>query len=725
MKTNKKVARIMAIVMISTLLLSNVAMAEGGVSKEETVYVNLNNKGEDIDKISSIWIHSDTPLNTIEDRSILKDVVNVKGNEIPTVEDDKLIWNTDEQDIYYQGKVDKELPIKPEIKYYLDGKEVEIEDIVGESGKLKIVIEVKNGDKRSIDLKDSGSKTVYAPYMVATLVDLPVDKFTNVKINTGKILSDGSNQVATFVSLPKFGESLGIGDDIIDLPDTLEIVADVVDFEMKPIVFTVTSEIPEIDGLEDVKDLDQLIEGIGKIKDASEKLMEATDKLYEGQIKLDGGIGELVGGIGQFKSGAGLLSDGSSKLKEGIGAAREGSIKIDEGSRILSQSGENLGKGFVELGEGAVQFGDKAGKFSQGAKQLADGVERIPEGTKALNNGMEEIINGTETIKNGQDGLTQGLGKSIEAIENIKVGKEKEGQAVGLALTALDGLDKIALGIEKLPGGEELAGPMKNILAQQRTVLEGLNSSNDELLLALNQVEEGLKEAQGASVELAEGMDNINNGQKGIGNGLNELTAGAEELVDASNRLTEGSIGLQKGADSLSRNASIARDGAGKFTEGSKGLSKGAKDLSSGLGELNKGADELHGGISDLSKGANQLDQGGKEIKKGSNQLVEGTGELNKGMNQFHQEGIKKISDELKVSDIDIASILKTKDELVNISKDNNSFTGINENMEGSLKFIMKTEGIKGEEEIEKLDIKEEGDQNKGFINWIKEKFNK
>ncbi len=489
----------MAIVMISTLLLSNVAMAEGGVSKEETVYVNLNNKGEDIDKISSIWIHSDTPLNTIEDRSILKDVVNVKGNEIPTVEDDKLIWNTDEQDIYYQGKVDKELPIKPEIKYYLDGKEVEIEDIVGESGKLKIVIEVKNGDKRSIDLKDSGSKTVYAPYMVATLVDLPVDKFTNVKINTGKILSDGSNQVATFVSLPKFGESLGIGDDIIDLPNTLEIVSDVVDFEMKPIVFTVTSEIPEIDGLEDVKDLDQLIEGIGKIKDASEKLMEATDKLYEGQIKLDGGIG----------------------------------------------------------------------------------------------------------------------------------------------------------------------------------------------------------------------------------NGLNELTAGAEELVEASNGLTEGSIGLQKGADSLSRNASIARDGAGKFTEGSKGLSKGANDLSNGLGELNKGADELHGGISDLSKGANQLDQGGKEIKKGSNQLVEGTGELNKGMNQFHQEGIKKISDELKVSDIDIASILKTKDELVNISKDNNSFTGINENMEGSLKFIMKTEGIKGEEEIEKLDIKEEGDQNKGFINWIKEKFNK
>ena len=225
MKTNKIIARLLAIVMILTIVFSNIAFAEGKVSKEETVYVNLDNKGEELEKTSSVWIHSDSPLNTVEDKSILKEVVNVKGDEEPKIENGKIIWETDKKDIYYQGKVEKQLPIKPEIKYYLDGKEVEVEDIVGESGGLKITLNIDNIDKRSIELKKGGGETAYAPYMVATVVDLPMDKFSNVKINTGKIVSDGSNQIITFVSLPGFDESLGLEKDIIDLPSYLEIEA--------------------------------------------------------------------------------------------------------------------------------------------------------------------------------------------------------------------------------------------------------------------------------------------------------------------------------------------------------------------------------------------------------------------------------------------------------------------------------------------------------------------
>ncbi len=106
------------------------------------------------------------------------------------------------------------MPIQPEIKYYLDGEKVDIEKVVGKSGDIKITIDINNKDKRD---------GVYAPYMVVTVVDLPMDKFTNLKVNTGKILSDGSNQIITFVSLPGFNESLGLKDNIIDLPNHLEI----------------------------------------------------------------------------------------------------------------------------------------------------------------------------------------------------------------------------------------------------------------------------------------------------------------------------------------------------------------------------------------------------------------------------------------------------------------------------------------------------------------------
>ena len=79
------------------------------------------------------------------------------------------------------------------------------------------------------------------------------------------------------------------------------------------------------------------------------------------------------------------------------------------------------------------------------------------------------------------------------------------------------------------------------------------------------------------------------------------------------------------------------------------------------------------------------------------------------------------ISDELDGS-LDVTKVLEIKDELVEIGKDNNSFTGIDEDMTGSLKIIMKTEGVKGEVEEDKLDIEDEIVES-GFINWLKRIF--
>lgn len=644
MKTNKRITRILTMVMVSSIITSSIAFAGGNVIKEETVYVNLNNKGEAQDITSSIWLHSDSPLKNIEDKTILKEVTNVKGDEVPRIEEGKLIWDSAGKDIYYQGITSKEMPIKTEIKYYLDGNLVEPEDIVGKSGDIRIVINIENRDKRG---------TVYAPYMVATAVDLPMDKFADVKVNTGKIISDGSNQIITFISLPGFKESLGTGKDILDLPSFLEIKAKVIDFEMKPIVFTATSEIPEIDGLDDVENLNELIDAIEKIKEASEKLNEATEKLYDGQIKLGSGIDELMNGV-----------------------------------NTISQSADKLGEGFQGLANGSVEFGDKAMEFSQGAAKTAESIAKIPESTKSLSGGMEELIQGTENLKNGQDNLTGGLNKSLKALEQIKAGKEKEGKAVELLLKGVEGLETIAKGIEKIPGADGLAEKMLEGLSQQKAALEGLKNSSSELLAALTQVEEGLKEAEGASVQLAQGIENVNGGQRKISGGLNELAVGTEGLKAASSQLMEGSAGLQQGAGQLRENGLKAKEGSDKFVEGSKGLLAG-----------------------------------GEQLKEGSRQLVEGTKELNEGMNQFHNEGILRISEEVDGSDLDITKALDSKDELVNISKDNKSFTGISEDMDGNLKFIMKTEGIKGEEVQEKLEINTEVKKEKGFIAWLKEIF--
>ena len=50
-------------------------------------------------------------------------------------------------DIYYQGKTDKELPVKQTISYYLDGEKMDPDEIAGKSGKVTIRFDYKNNQK--------------------------------------------------------------------------------------------------------------------------------------------------------------------------------------------------------------------------------------------------------------------------------------------------------------------------------------------------------------------------------------------------------------------------------------------------------------------------------------------------------------------------------------------------------------------------------------------------
>lgn len=42
---------------------------------------------------------------------------------------DTLTWNTDGEDIYYQGTTDQNLPVSVKFTYYLDGKEIKPADL--------------------------------------------------------------------------------------------------------------------------------------------------------------------------------------------------------------------------------------------------------------------------------------------------------------------------------------------------------------------------------------------------------------------------------------------------------------------------------------------------------------------------------------------------------------------------------------------------------------------
>lgn len=729
MTINKKIIKRFSLLIVFAMIAPSFSFAGGKVEKEETVYVNLDKKGTPTEKTSSIWLHSDTALGKVEDKSVLKDIKNVKGEEKPKINGDTVLWETDEKDIFYQGEPNEDLPIDMKVEYYLDGKKIDPEKIAGKSGNVKIKLKIDNKDKHTVKLKNGKKKSLATPFVAVSVMNMPIDKFKNVEINNGKLVSDGNNQIVTYVSLPGFMESLDLKKDLVDIPDHLEVKADVKDFQMSPIVITATSDIPEIDNLDGAEDLDELIDGLEKIEEASEKLSEATGKLYTGQISLGDGINELVNGVGKVNTGANILKDGTGKLKDGTDKSYKGSKEISNGAGALSQGADKLGQGTQELQKGTELNRKGANDLSNGLSQLDNKVKNMPEDAKKLDDGMKGVVKGTTEIQQGQEALTKGLGEALEGLEEVKAGKEKELMGVQALLKGMDGLDELAGGIgamlEKIPGGSTLTGKLKVVLQQEREGLEKLEESSNGLIKGLEDIEEGIKEAKEASEELNAGLKKVNKGQKEISARTVELKKGSKELKGATNQLNAGGKQLSSGANQLNKGVGQVNNGTKGISNGSKELSTGAGKLTNGLGELNNGAGQLYNGTDELSKGTNELSKGGNKLKDGSNKLSDGTKELDEGMNKFHKEGISEISSRIDESDLDIDTIMETKDELMDLSKEYKSFTGLNEEMEGNVKFVIKTEEIKTEEKKEELDTETEEEEKGGFINWIKNLFRK
>ncbi len=231
--------------------------------KSETVYVNLDPSGKPYDQIVVNWLHSDTPGVTIEDRTTLRDIENVKGDETPRRSGNNVSWDLDGTDLYYRGRTDGELPVSVDITYKLDGKTMSAEEIAGKSGKLEMTVNVKNNLRRSVMIGGEGV-TMYVPLSAAVALSMPEETFHNVDCPDGTVQSDGNVQAVALVAMPGLEDSLnlggydlpGFGD--IDFPETFTLTADVDEFELGPIGIVVTASIPELDKIDAAEDIDDM-----------------------------------------------------------------------------------------------------------------------------------------------------------------------------------------------------------------------------------------------------------------------------------------------------------------------------------------------------------------------------------------------------------------------------------------------------------------------------------
>lgn len=214
-------------------------------SKSETVYVNMSPDGEITSKIVTDWLHTDTAETYIDDQSDLADIQNVKSSLQPVKNSDgSYRWNMETTDLYYRGTTQKDVPVNFNITYYLDGKQIEPEKLAGQKGQVKMVVTVTNESKKTakIDGKDT---TVYTPFIVAGGMILSEDKFSNISVENGKTIGDGTKEIVLMVGAPGLKESLNLSDEILkqlgdfDFSNTYTITADTEKFELSNMIFAV------------------------------------------------------------------------------------------------------------------------------------------------------------------------------------------------------------------------------------------------------------------------------------------------------------------------------------------------------------------------------------------------------------------------------------------------------------------------------------------------------
>lgn len=617
--------------------------------KDETVYVLSSADGTAEKIIVSDWLKNILNSSEISDCTELDDIVNVKGDE--TFTDGK--WNSDGSDIYYTGTIEKSLPVTMSVSYTLDGQSVSPEEIKGKSGEVTIRFSYRNNQKETVTV-DGEKKEMYVPFAVITGVILDSESFKNVEVTNGKLLSDGDRTVIAGYSLPGMRDNLGINSKDVEIPDFFEISAKVNNFELSETITIITNEAfnnIDFDGDGELGELDSLSE----LSDAADQLCDGSDKLYDGLSQLLEKSSELVNGIDKLTEGSVRLKDGTEELAQGLDALKKNSEALNMGSRqvfdvLLETANTQLKAAGMEVPsltpdnyedilKGILNDLDES-NIQMAARQQVEQVVREKE--NEIQSAVTEAVKAEVTLK-----VKEAVKENITAqvLTSLQLTPESYEQGVKTGAVSAAQQSQIAAAIEAQMGSQ----------AAQDAIAQNLETQM--------QSEEVAKIISEKTEEQIDMIVDENMKSEEIINQVSTAKSGRERIQDLLMQL----------------------DSYNQFYTGLKTYTSGVDQAANGALQLKEGTAQLCDGIITLRDSAPALIDG-------ITQLRDGSIELSEGMHKFKDEGVQKIIDSL---DGDLKGLLDNLKASKKASEKYNTFSGIDESMDGKVKFVYRTESIK------------------------------
>lgn len=518
--------------------------AAGGFEKHETVYVDVDYEGSPTAVIVSDWLKNLEHRPVLLDRSDLVKVKNIKQGAAPEWrEDQQLLWKPENGgDIFYQGNSSKAPPVSMKITYELDGSPVPPAELAGKSGHVRILVKYTNHLSRRVSVKGV-STVIFSPFTMLTMVNLPENKFSNIKTENAKLLALGGGGTLVGYSCPGLKETLQASDDFTDMKDWFSFSADVKEFELDSITTLVTPELVMEDMLKSLDQMDTLLESLDELAEASGELAEGSDDLTEGLESLADGIRTYLDGVGQ-------LGDGIFQIRDQLPALTEGMEDLLEGSDQLSAA--------------ALEMADGIHDARKDIPGMTEGIEDLMDGMASLSSGLDDMILQLSTGLPDPSSLSA-LSYMVDIALARQTGAEPgttnrvlhpENPAdPDTIIYALLGQYKtdILPWMGSLPALVEGLTAMREGIDEARAGLRALRDGSISLEEGLRQMEDGMVQLHAGQQALTEGLAEITDGSRGLEEGFHELAQGTEELLDQQGQLSDG--------------AGEAADGSREFTE--------------------------------------------------------------------------------------------------------------------------------------------------------------
>lgn len=710
--------------------------------KTETVYAVLNGDGSLSDIVVSGWLHNDSGIKNLKEKLNLTDVKNVKTDEVPEDNNGEYTWNSDSNDIYYQGNSTEQLPVTMQITYELDGQQLSQEELKGKSGHLKINIHLTNVNSETKTI--NGKSVIIHPFYVAGgMLSLNNDHYSNTTCDQGKIVTDGSKQMLVFAAVPGLKDTLESADlskvsDQLSIGDDINIECDVTDCDELNLMMGMSNEEDISDILDEGDSIEELTNGITKLMDADDQLVDGSQKLADGTQQLITESEPLTsssGSIRTLSNGALTLNSGALRLKAALAQYTDGVGQLNDGVNALYAIPDGANQ--ISLGMTTpTEEGKPESSLTGGAAALTAGLQNMKQqvddglSSKNVTVMMGQLDTAISTLNGLKDKLTEDaktltdLKKTLSTATDQLTGLKtvmttfvkSSGDSLQASINAIDdSIASINSALANIPDDEANAATKSDLntsreeLQKQRDALTaqaqalsgnsaGLPEQLQQAAKSLSDMNDTLDSSLGALQGLGTDVDDAIKKLERMNDMLSGSTSQLGALANMQKTMDDGFDQLIAGSQKISAGIDQVNTGVQALAEQSKtGIDKvktATSQLASNNEALNEGMASLQTGtqtVANQSDSFNQMADGLDSLKDAFVTLNDGAQQLADGQKQFRQDGLDQLKEKVDLSVDEVEMLKEIMDDIKAMNMQYKEYAGNNPDMDVTTRYVFRT----------------------------------